>query len=99
MTALLGCIADDFTGATDLANTLVSRGMKTIQFLGVPSPDTPVPDADAIVIALKIRSISADEAVAQALAALHWLKGKAECRQIFWKYCSTFDSTTEGNIG
>ncbi len=97
MTALLGCIGDDFTGSTDLANTLVRRGMRTVQLIGVP-PGPKAIDADAIVIALKSRSIPAQEAVAQSLRALDWLRA-AGCRQFFFKYCSTFDSTDSGNIG
>jgi uncharacterized protein YgbK (DUF1537 family) len=94
---LLGCIADDFTGATDLANMLVRGGMRTIQTIGVPA--TPLTeDVDAIVVALKSRTIPAPEAVAQSLAALHWLQ-QAGARQIYFKYCSTFDSTPKGNIG
>ena len=96
--ALLGCIADDFTGATDLASTLVRGGMSAVQLLGVPTPDDPVPDADAIVVALKSRTAPPAQAVAESLAALDWLR-RAGCRQFFFKYCSTFDSTDEGNIG
>jgi uncharacterized protein YgbK (DUF1537 family) len=95
---LLGCIADDFTGATDLASMLVSNGMRTVQCIGVPSPGDAVPDADAIVVALKSRTVPAAEAVADSLATLGWLRG-AGCRQFFFKYCSTFDSTDAGNIG
>ena len=99
--ALLGCIADDFTGATDLASMLVGTGMRTVQVIGVPDADDP-PDGgdapDAIVIALKSRSAPAGEAVAQSLAALAWLR-RAGCAQIVFKYCSTFDSTEAGNIG
>jgi uncharacterized protein YgbK (DUF1537 family) len=97
MSALLGCIADDFTGATDLAGTLVKEGMRAVQMIGVPARNEPV-DAEAIVVALKSRTIPAEDAVAQSLDALDWLKG-AGCRQFFFKYCSTFDSTEEGNIG
>lgn len=93
---LLGAIADDFTGATDLANMLVRGGMRTVQLLGVP--EGPVPDADAVVVALKSRTIAAQEAVTQSLAALAWLR-QAGARQYFFKYCSTFDSTDRGNIG
>jgi uncharacterized protein YgbK (DUF1537 family) len=93
---LLGCIADDFTGATDLAATLVREGMRTVQLIGVP--DGPPPDADAVVVALKSRTIPAGDAVRQSLAALAWLQA-AGCQQFFFKYCSTFDSTDEGNIG
>ena len=95
---LLGCIADDFTGATDLASMLVRNGMRTVQLIGVPKPGAPIPDADAIVVALKSRTIPAPDAVQQSLAALAWLQG-AGCRQFFFKYCSTFDSTDAGNIG
>lgn len=98
MGLLLGCIADDFTGATDLAGTLVREGMRTVQMIGVPAPGTPLPDVDAVVIALKSRTIAPDNAIAQSLAALEWLRGHG-CRQYFFKYCSTFDSTDEGNIG
>jgi uncharacterized protein YgbK (DUF1537 family) len=94
---LLGCIADDFTGATDLANNLVRGGMRTVQTVGVPrAPLTE--DVDAVVVALKSRTIPAAEAVAQSLAALKWLQTHG-CRQIYFKYCSTFDSTPAGNIG
>jgi len=98
---LLGCIADDFTGATDLANMLVKSGMRTVQTIGVPADgaalDTMI-DADAIVVALKSRTIAATDAVAQSLAAYEWLRAQG-CRQFFFKYCSTFDSTDAGNIG
>ena len=95
---LLGCIADDFTGATDLANTLTRRGMSTVVLFGVPPEAQAVPEADAVVIALKSRSIPAQEAVAESLGALSWL-GHAGARQYYFKYCSTFDSTDAGNIG
>ncbi|WP_454763812.1 3-oxo-tetronate kinase [Cupriavidus campinensis] len=101
-TPLLGCIADDFTGATDLANTLVRNGMRTVQTIGVPpsgtASGTAKVEADAIVVALKSRTIPAAEAVAQSLAALQWLRTQG-CRQFVFKYCSTFDSTDAGNIG
>ncbi|MDB5414155.1 MAG: hypothetical protein JWR10_2490 [Rubritepida sp.] len=93
---LLGCIADDFTGATDLASTLVRQGMRTVQVIGVPNG--PLPEADAIVIALKSRTIPAREAIAQSLAACEALLA-AGAKQFLFKYCSTFDSTDEGNIG
>jgi uncharacterized protein YgbK (DUF1537 family) len=93
---LLGCIADDFTGATDLANMLVREGMRTVQTIGVP--DSAPQAVDAIVVALKSRTIPAAEAVAASLAALSWLQQQG-CRQFFFKYCSTFDSTAQGNIG
>ncbi|CAE6869797.1 3-oxo-tetronate kinase [Paraburkholderia aspalathi] len=95
--ALLGCIADDFTGATDLANMLVRGGMRTVQTIGVPASNDAV-QADALVVALKSRTIPAADAVAQSLAALDWLRAQG-CRQFFFKYCSTFDSTDAGNIG
>jgi uncharacterized protein YgbK (DUF1537 family) len=98
MSILLGCIADDFTGATDLANTLVKAGMRTIQLLGVPRAGLTVPDADCVIIALKSRSTPAAEAVEMSLASLRWLQ-QADTRQIYFKYCSTFDSTDQGNIG
>ena len=95
---LLGCIADDFTGATDLASMLVQSGMRTVQAIGVPTADSIADDADAVVVALKSRTIPAQAAVAQSLAALEWLRTHG-ARQIYFKYCSTFDSTAEGNIG
>ena len=93
----LGCIADDFTGATDLANNLVRAGMRVLQTIGVPEGPLDV-DVDAVVVALKSRTIPAADAVAQSLAALRWLQA-AGSRQIYFKYCSTFDSTPQGNIG
>ena len=97
MTLLLGCIADDFTGATDLANMLVRGGMRTIQTIGVPA--APLPDeVDAVVIALKSRTIAPEDAIAQSLGALDWL-ARNNCGQVYFKYCSTFDSTPKGNIG
>jgi len=94
---LLGCIADDFTGATDLANNLVRGGMRTVQTVGVPQGPLAV-EADAVVVALKSRTIPAADAVAQSLAALEWLRQRGG-RQFYFKYCSTFDSTPAGNIG
>jgi uncharacterized protein YgbK (DUF1537 family) len=98
MPLLLGSVADDFTGATDLASTLVKAGMRTVQLLGVPRRELAVPDSDAIVIALKSRSNAADEAVMMSLAALDWLRQNG-AKQYYFKYCSTFDSTDKGNIG
>ena len=95
---LLGCIADDFTGATDLANTLARQGMSTVVLLGVPGPATLPPPVDAVVVALKSRSIPAADAVSASLSALAWLE-RAGARQYYFKYCSTFDSTDAGNIG
>src|SRR5579871_4146807 len=96
--AILGIIADDFTGATDIAGMLVKGGMRTIQTIGVPISGTIPNDVDAIVVALKTRSIRAADAVAQSLAALKVLQD-AGCVRFFFKYCSTFDSTDAGNIG
>ncbi len=93
----LGCIADDLTGATDVALMLQNAGMRTIQAIGVPAGVAPE-DADAVVVALKSRTAPAAEAVAQSLAALEWLRAQG-ARQILFKYCSTFDSTDAGNIG
>lgn len=97
MTALLGCIADDFTGGTDLAGMLVKAGMRTIQTIGVPRAPLPN-DVDAVVIALKSRTAPAPQAIEESLAALRYLQ-QAGCRQFYFKYCSTFDSTDAGNIG
>ncbi len=94
---LLGCIADDFTGATDLANNLVRSGMRVVQAIGVPAGPLDA-DADAVVIALKSRTIAPADAIAQSLAALTWLQAQG-AQQIYFKYCSTFDSTAHGNIG
>ena len=97
MPALLGCIADDLTGGTDLSGILVNNGMRTVQMIGVPEGPWPA-NADAVVVALKSRTIPVDEAVTQSLAALRWLQA-AGCVQYYFKYCSTFDSTPRGNIG
>ncbi len=93
----LGVIADDFTGATDVASMLVRAGMRTVQVIGVPDDGVQV-DADAVVIALKTRTVPAADAVRESLAALRWLQA-AGMRQCYFKYCSTFDSTAAGNIG
>ncbi|QYY33862.1 four-carbon acid sugar kinase family protein (plasmid) [Cupriavidus pinatubonensis] len=93
---LLGCVADDFTGGTDLASMLVKSGMRTIQTIGVPQ--STVLDADAIVVALKTRTLPVRDAVTESLEALRWLQ-RVGCRQFYFKYCSTFDSTPVGNIG
>ena len=95
---MLGVIADDTTGATDVASMLVRAGLRTVQCLGVPQPDAPAPDADALVVALKSRTAPVDEAVAQSLATLRWLQ-RAGARRFYFKVCSTFDSTPAGNIG
>jgi 3-dehydrotetronate 4-kinase len=96
---ILGVIADDFTGATDIGGMLVRGGMRVVQTVGTPSPELMAAiDADAVIIALKSRSIAADEAVQQSLEACRVLRDHgAQC--IYFKYCSTFDSTPEGNIG
>ena len=94
---LLGCIADDFTGATDLANNLVRAGMRVVQAMGVPAQPLDI-EADAVVVALKSRTLPVAQAIAQSLAALRWLQAQS-VQQIYFKYCSTFDSTAQGNIG
>jgi 3-dehydrotetronate 4-kinase len=94
---LLGCIADDVTGATDLANTLVRGGMRAVQTIGTPSGALNS-EAEAVVVALKSRTCPVAEAVTASLEALRWLQAQG-CRQFYFKYCSTFDSTPEGNIG
>lgn len=97
MALLLGCIADDFTGGTDLAGMLVKAGMRTVQMIGVPR--RPLPEGiDAVVIALKSRTIAPEAAVSESLEALRWLRAEG-CKQFYFKYCSTFDSTSQGNIG
>ena len=92
----LGVIADDYTGATDVASMLVRAGMRTVQVIGVP--EGPAPRGDAVVVALKTRTAPSAEAVRASLAALAWLQA-AGMRQCYFKYCSTFDSTPAGNIG
>ena len=94
---LLGCIGDDFTGSSDLANTIAKQGMRCVLFSGVPN-EPASQNVEAGVVALKSRSIATKEAVQQSLAALEWLLAQG-CEQIFFKYCSTFDSTPDGNIG
>ena len=98
MTILLGSIADDYTGASDLANTLTKNGLRTVQTVGIPDPSLALPDVDAVVVSLKIRSVAAEEAVAAALAAESWLRGRGAAH-VLYKICSTFDSTDLGNIG
>lgn len=93
----LGCIGDDFTGSSDLANTLAKGGMRVTQYTGVPDKPADA-SVQAGVVALKSRSIDPADAVAKSLAALKWLQAQG-CTQIFFKYCSTFDSTAQGNIG
>jgi uncharacterized protein YgbK (DUF1537 family) len=98
MAPVLGCVADDFTGATDLANMLVRGGLRTVQLIGAPEAGAAVPDVDAIVVALKSRTNPVADAVSDSLAALKWLQAAGASR-FFFKYCSTFDSTDTGNIG
>ena len=95
---LLGAIADDFTGATDLCSMLVRGGMRTVQLIGAPGVGDKAPDADAVVVALKSRTAPVRQAVEESLAALAWLRATG-AQQFFFKYCSTFDSTDQGNIG
>ena len=94
---LLGCIGDDFTGSSDLGNTLVKAGMRTVQYCGTPSGPAAA-DVEAGVVALKSRTMPAADAVRLSLEALDWLRAQG-CRQFLFKYCSTFDSTPDGNIG
>src|SRR5205814_499379 len=94
---LLGCIADDFTGATDLANNLVRSGMRTVQTIGIPE-ERLRRQVDAVVVALKSRTAPRHKAVGHSLDALQWLRSQG-AQQIYFKYCSTFDSTPQGNIG
>lgn len=95
---VLGCIGDDYTGSSDLANALTRQGLRTIQTIGVPADDLVLPEADAVVVALKSRSIEPNAAVAMCLPARAWLKARG-ARHILFKICSTFDSTDKGNIG
>jgi 3-dehydrotetronate 4-kinase len=94
----LGCIADDYTGASDLANTLTRQGLRTVQTIGVPPDDLALPEVDAVVVSLKSRSIDAGLAVTRSRAAEKWLRGRGAGHVLF-KICSTFDSTDAGNIG
>ncbi|MBB4184334.1 uncharacterized protein YgbK (DUF1537 family) [Sinorhizobium terangae] len=98
MSILLGSIADDYTGASDLANTLTKNGLSTVQTVGIPDPSLPLPDVDAVVVSLKIRSVVADEAVVAASRAEQWLRDRGAAH-VLYKICSTFDSTDAGNIG
>lgn len=95
---ILGVIADDHTGATDVASMLVRSGLRTVQIIGVPDASTDAGEVDAVVIALKSRTIAPTEAIAQSLAALRWLQQRG-VQRFYFKYCSTFDSTSTGNIG
>jgi uncharacterized protein YgbK (DUF1537 family) len=98
VTLALGCIADDYTGASDLANTLTRCGLRTVQTIGVPAGDLALPEVDAVVVSLKSRSIEAGLAVTRSRAAEKWLRGRGASHVLF-KICSTFDSTDAGNIG
>ena len=94
---ILGCIADDFTGASDLAGLLARSGVQVSLRLGIP--ETPPQDTAPIeVIALKCRTSPVDDAIQDCMEAFHWLK-QAGAERFYWKYCSTFDSTAQGNIG
>lgn len=95
---ILGCIADDFTGASDAASFLVKGGMKTLLFNGVPGKEEILEECQAVVIALKTRTQETESAVRDTLAAAEWLKERG-AKQLYVKYCSTFDSTRKGNIG
>lgn len=98
MTLALGCIADDYTGASDLANMLTRCGLRTVQTIGVPDDVLSLPDVDAVVVSLKSRSIEASKAVARSRDADKWLRARGASHVLF-KICSTFDSTDAGNIG
>ncbi len=97
-TPWLGVIADDYTGATDLAGMIARQGLRVVQYLGVPDAELATADVDCVVVALKNRSTPAAEAVAEAREAAAWLQGLG-VEQLYFKYCSTFDSTDAGNIG
>jgi uncharacterized protein YgbK (DUF1537 family) len=98
VTLKLGCIADDYTGASDLANTLTRAGLRTVQTIGVPADDLALPEVDAVVVSLKSRSIGASLAVGRSQSAEKWLRGRG-AKHVLFKICSTFDSTDKGNIG
>jgi len=98
VTLKLGCIADDYTGASDLANTLTRAGLRTVQTIGVPADDLALPEVDAVVVSLKSRSIEPSLAVSRSQSAEKWLRGR-DARHVLFKICSTFDSTDKGNIG
>jgi uncharacterized protein YgbK (DUF1537 family) len=98
VTLALGCIADDYTGASDLANTLTRGGLRTVQTIGIPADDLELPEVDAVVVSLKSRSIDSGVAVLRSRAAERWLRGRGADHVLF-KICSTFDSTDAGNIG
>ncbi|MEN0138674.1 MAG: 3-oxo-tetronate kinase [Rhodococcus sp. (in: high G+C Gram-positive bacteria)] len=95
---MLGCIADDYTGGTDVAAALRRGGLRTVLLFGPPDPQLRLGECDAVVVALKTRSLPAEQAVEMSLRAQHWLRERGT-RQVYFKYCSTFDSTDDGNIG
>jgi uncharacterized protein YgbK (DUF1537 family) len=94
----LGVIADDFTGASDVAGTLAGAGMRVVQTFGIPDSLMQLDNVDCIVVSLKTRSVPAAEAVKESLVAARALRSRG-VQQLYFKYCSTFDSTPEGNIG
>ncbi|NUP42043.1 MAG: four-carbon acid sugar kinase family protein, partial [Streptomyces sp.] len=98
MSPVLGCVADDYTGGTDVAAAFRRSGLRTVLLFGPPGAGTVVPDSDAVVVALKTRSVPAGEAVTASRAVQDWLTGQG-VRRLYFKYCSTFDSTDQGNIG
>lgn len=95
---LIGCIADDFTGGSDIASFFAKGGLSTVLYNGIPEKNSVPPESDVCVIALKTRTQDTAEAVEDSLAAIKWLKEQG-AQQFYVKYCSTFDSTPEGNIG
>lgn len=97
---MIGCVADDLTGATDIAANFVARGYRTDLHIGVPldAPGGSTDAADAVVVALKSRNAPVDSAITDSRASLAWLRA-AGCARFIFKYCSTFDSTDRGNIG
>jgi 3-dehydrotetronate 4-kinase len=96
--AALGCVADDYTGGTDVASALRREGLVTLLLFGPPRPDWSAGDADAVVVVPQSRNLTPADAVALSLAAQRWLREQGIGR-LYFKYCSTFDSTDEGNIG
>lgn len=96
--AILGCIADDLTGGTDVAAGLRRAGLRTVLRFALPAPSEPLPSCDAVVVALKSRTIPATDAIEMSLTAQRWLVSNGVHR-LYFKYCSTFDSTDQGNIG
>lgn len=95
----IGCIADDYTGGTDVAAALRRQGLRTVLLFGPPTGDVQVDDCDAVVVALKTRALSAGSAVSMSMAARQWLIAVMGVATVYFKYCSTFDSTPQGNIG